>query len=214
VIEQRSDEWFAQRAGKFTGSTFNDLFAVSKKDGKPLKGYTDLLWRVATERFTGEVSEGATGSALQWGTDIEPYAKESYEFETGNLVVDVGFVTHSKYNFCGASPDGIIGDDHGVEFKCPKNSSIHLSRFLTLEIPDEYVAQVQGCMWVTERSTWDFVSYDPRMPESHRILIIPAKRDPAFIARLESAVLTAEEEVKKLVDKLHSSTTRINQHLE
>ena len=203
MIEQRSDEWFGQRAGKFTGSTFNDLFAVSKKDGKPLKAYQDLIWRVATERFTGEPTEGATGSALQWGTDVEPYAKEAYEFETGNLVIDVGFVTHEKYDFCGASPDGIIRDDHGVEFKCPKSSSIHLSRFISQIVPDEYVAQVQGCMWVTGRGSWDFVSYDPRMPESHRILIVPVKRDPSFIVQLESAVLAAEEQVKRLVEQLH-----------
>jgi putative phage-type endonuclease len=201
MAEQGSQEWLEARAGKWTGSKFADLFAVSKKDGKPLKAYEDLIWQVVVERMTGMPVDGASGAALQWGKDVEPYAREANDLETGNLVVEVDFILHPTYPFVGASPDGLIGTDKGLEMKCPKNPAIHLSRFIN-GVPPEYIPQIQGCMWVTGRSSWDFVSYDPRMPESHRLLLITVERDDDFISRLEIAVLEAEEKAQALLETL------------
>lgn len=198
VIEQRSPEWFAQRAGKWTGSRFVDVLARSKKTGEPLKAYTDLIWQVVVERMTGQPVEGANGFALQWGKDVEPFARESYEFETGLSVEESEFIVHPKYDFVGCSPDGIINGIKGIEMKCPKSSAIHLERYID-GVPEEYIPQIQGCMWVTGLNEWDFVSYDPRMPESHQLLIIPVKRDEEFIEKLESAVLDAEVKAQELL---------------
>jgi putative phage-type endonuclease len=201
-IEQRSPEWFAARAGKFTGSKFEALLARNKKTGEPLKAYHDLIWQVVVERMTKQPVEGATGFALQWGQDVEPFAREAYEFETGNIVTESEFIVHPQYDFAGASPDGLIGDDKGLEMKCPKNSAIHLERFIS-GVPEEYIPQIQGSMWVTGRKYWDFVSYDPRMPESHRLLIITVDRDEEYIAKLEAAILLAEVEAQNLFNELH-----------
>lgn len=200
-IEQRSEEWFAQRAGKWTGSKFVDVLARNKKTGEPLKAYHDLIWQVVVERMTGKPVEGATGYALQWGQDVEPFAREAYEFETGNIVNESEFIVHPRYEYVGCSPDGLIGDGKGLEMKCPKSSAVHLERFM-YGVPDEYIPQIQGCMWVTGRKTWDFVSYDPRMPESHRLLIIPVLRDDEFIEKLEKAVLEAETKAQELQNQL------------
>lgn len=200
-IEQRSEEWHLQRAGKFTGSRFVDVLARNKKTGKLLKSYDDLIWQLVYERMTGTPVEGAFGQALQWGTDVEPFARDAYELETGNTVVEVAFVQHPKYPFVGASPDGLVGEKSGLEMKCPKSPIIHLQRFIT-GMPDEYVPQVQGCMWVTGRDTWSFVSYDPRMVESHRIFIQEIERDDKFISILEEAVLEANALVNVTINKL------------
>jgi len=205
-IEQRSESWFAARAGKFTGSKFVDVLARNKKTGEPLKAYHDLIWQIVVERMTNEPVEGASGYALQWGTDVEPFAREAYEFETGNIVTESGFVLHPDYDFVGASPDGLIGDDKGLEMKCPKSSAVHLERFIT-GVPEEYIPQIQGSMWVTGRSSWDFVSYDPRMPDSHRLLIIPVARDDEYIAKLETAVLEAEVLAKHLLEQIKLKRT-------
>lgn len=202
MADQRTAEWKADRAGKFTGSRFVDVLARDKrKQEKKLKAWHDLIWDVAVERLTGQPEEGPTGFALQWGTDVEPYAREAYEFASGNLVAESGFIIHPKYPFVGCSPDGLIGDKGGLEMKCPKSSRVHLARFLE-GMPEEYCPQVQGCMWVTGRDWWDFVSYDPRMPESHRMFRITIERDDAYISQLEAAVLEAEEKVKELLKQL------------
>jgi putative phage-type endonuclease len=198
---QRTEDWHAQRAGKWTGSKFVDVLARNKRTGEPLKAYTDLIWRVVVERMTGQAVEGPTGQALAWGTEVEPFAREAYEMETGNVVTEAGFIQHPEFAFVGASPDGLIGIDGGLEMKCPKSSAVHLERFIQ-GVPDEYRPQIQGCMWVTGRAWWDFVSYDPRMPETHRLLKIRVNRDDAFISQLQAAVLEAEVAAQELQAKL------------
>ena len=62
--------------------------------------------------------------------------------------------------------------------------------------------QIQGGMWVTGFKRWHFASFDPRMPPSHRLLIIPVLRDDEMIARIESAVLEAEAEAVELQQRI------------
>jgi putative phage-type endonuclease len=200
-IQQKSDEWFAIRCGKFTGSRFADVLAKSKKDGKPLKARQDLIWTLAAERIQGYQPKGANSYAMQWGVDNEPLAREAYEIKTGEFVTEAGFIVHPKFDFVGISPDGLINDDGGLEIKCPKSPEIHLQRFI-LGIPEEYVPQIQGALWVTGRSWWDFVSYDPDTAEDFKSLIIRCERNEKAIAELEAEILQAEEEVQELVNQL------------
>jgi predicted phage-related endonuclease len=198
--EQRTPEWFAKRCGKFTGSRFADVMARSKKDGKPLKAYNDLIWQIVVERMTGTVAEGADSYSMRWGRDVEGFAREEYELLTGMQVEQIDFIEHQDFAFVGCSPDGLVGDG-GLELKCPKDSAIHLERFLS-GVPEEYIPQVQGCMWVTGRQWWDFASYDPRMPETHRILRITVQRDQDYIDKLQSAVIEADAKVKELYEQI------------
>lgn len=202
---QRSTEWFKERCGKFTGSKFASVMARNKKTGLPLKEYFDLIADIVVERFTGEPVEGPKGFALAWGVDVEPAALEAYELETGYSTEQVGFIPHPKYEFVGCSPDSLVGEDGGLEMKCPKSSRVHLERF-TDGLPEEYKAQVQGCMWVTGRQWWDFVSFDPRMPDSHQLLIIRIERDDAYIKDLEREVIQAEAIVQARLDALMKVT--------
>ena len=201
-IEQRSPEWFAARTGKFTGSKFNDAMARSKKTGEPLKACTDLIWQVATERLTGNPVESYRNQAMDWGVEQEPNAKNTYEFIEGVQVVEEGFIIHPEYNFIGVSPDGLIGEDGGLEIKCPWNSMRHLERFI-IGMPDEYKAQVQGCLWVTGREYWDFISFDPRMPPAHQVYKERIYRDEDYIKDLQTTLLWAEDQVNELLEKLN-----------
>ena len=201
MSEQGSQEWLAERAGKWTGSKFVDVMAISERTGKPLKARSDAVWQVVVERMTEQAIEGPGGFALAWGHEVEQFARDAYELETGNVVQQVGFIEHQEFPFAGASPDGLIDDDGGLELKCPRDSRIHLDRFLS-GVPAEYIPQIQGCMWVTGRQWWHFASYDPRMPESHRLLIINVPRDEAVIAKIQAAVLAAEAEAQELHKQL------------
>lgn len=201
MSEQQSPEWFARRCGKFTGSRFADVMAMNKRTGAPLKSYNDLIWQIVVERLTGEPTEGVDSYSLRWGRDLEDFARQEYELVTGNAVEQIDFIDHPLFSFVGCSPDGLIGDEAGLEIKCPKSSAIHLQRFLS-GVPDEYVPQIQGGMWVTGRKRWDFVSYDPRFQESHRLLVIQVDRDDEYIKQLEMAVLQAEKTAVGLLEQL------------
>ena len=50
--------------------------------------------------------------------------------------------------------------------------------------PDDYVEQIQGQLWVSERAWCDFVSYDDRFPEPLRLLTFRVYRDDAMINAL------------------------------
>lgn len=191
---QRTDTWHADRCGHVTASKFGDVIAIGKS-GKPLKARDDYLMQIVTERLTGEQNEGPDSYSLRWGKEAEPFARAAFEAETGLIVVESAFVRHPKIEWVGCSPDGLIGKDSGYESKCPKDSRVHLATIRD-GMPEEHKAQVQGCMWVTGRTTWEFISFDPRMPEHLRLYRETIKRDEKFIQHLEAEILKFLGEVE------------------
>jgi hypothetical protein len=193
--DQRTPEWYKNRSGKFTGSRFKDL---PLDGGKPKKCYFDLIGQIVVERLTNDfVDSGMDSFALKWGREVEPTAREFYQFETGDSVRQVSFINHPTLSFVGVSPDGLVDPRGGLELKCPKDSSIHIERFETGMNEVEFMPQVQGCMWVCERDWWDWVSSDPRMPPHLRFYRQRVWRDDKYIANLERTILVAEGEVRK-----------------
>ena len=198
---QRTDEWFAARSGKWTGSTIVDLVSRNKKTGAKMASFDSRVWKVVAERMTGRPEESVSSYSLQWGVDVEPFAIERYELESGNIVTPVGFIQHPIYQFVGASADGLVGTNGAIEAKCPKSSVIHLERFLS-GLPEEYRPQCQTVMWVCERDWLDFISFDPRQQEKFQMLKIRVNRDEAYIKLIEESVLEAEAAAQELQARL------------
>lgn len=199
-IIQGSPEWFAARLGRVTASRVADVVARTKS------GYgasrANYMAQLIAERLTGTVAESFTNAAMQWGTQTEPDARAAYEFRTDRDVAEVGFVNHPAIEMSGASPDGLIGDDGLLEIKCP-NTATHIDTLLSNgTVPGKYVIQMQWQMACTGRKWCDFVSFDPRMPESMKLLILRVARDDARIAELESEVGAFLNEVNNTVARL------------
>lgn len=191
---QGSQAWLDDRAGHVTASRFADVLDVGA-NGKPKKAREDYLMRLVVERITGQASESASSAAMAWGRDAEPFARTEYEAQTGRIVTESGFLRHPSIKWIGASPDGLIGADGGYESKCPHNSAVHL-RTLRDGMPLEHTAQVQGCMLVSGRVYWDFISYDPRMPPELRLYVQRIERDEVYIKALENKLLDFLAEVQ------------------
>ncbi|MBB4063640.1 lambda exonuclease family protein [Gellertiella hungarica] len=179
---QRTDEWFRVRLGKVTASRIADATARTKTGWGASRA--NYMAELLCERLTGEPRESFTNAAMQWGTDMEPEARRLYEFMTGQDVVEVGFVDHPRIAMSGASPDGLVGELGLVEIKCP-NTATHIETLLGAEIDGKYLKQMQWQMACTKRGWCDFVSYDPRLPESMQIHIQRVTADHAFISKLE-----------------------------
>jgi putative phage-type endonuclease len=193
-LVQGTEEWRAARAGKVTASRFCDVMAKIKTGEAASR--RDYRWELLTERLTGLPVEGYTNKAMEWGTSHESEARDAYEAETGAWVDRAGFVLHPEFPMVGCSPDGLIGDDGGQEIKCPYSSVVHVQT-LKGGMPSEHRHQVQGTMWITGRKYWDFVSYDPRMPEHLRLYVERIKRDEEYIAQLAAEVVKFEAEVTR-----------------
>ncbi|MEK7945756.1 lambda exonuclease family protein [Pigmentiphaga sp. YJ18] len=200
MIEQRTDEWYAARSGRITASDFIDVVAV-KRDGKPTEARGRLLRRKAFERLAGVPTKGISAKALEWGIEAEPHAVAAYEVETGNVVRPGGFFTHPSYPFIGASPDSLIGDEGGLECKCPHDETVHIQTLLD-GMPAEHMPQVQGNLLVTGRAWWDFISYDPRQREPYRLYVQRIPRDEAYCQTLLAALLQFEIELKALIERI------------
>lgn len=197
-IIQGSPEWFAIRIGKVTASRVADVVAKTKT------GYgasrANYMAELIAERLTGEASEGFTNAAMQWGTEHEPDARAAYEFRADCEVVPVGFVAHPMLHETGASPDGFVGAEGLVEFKCP-NTATHLETLLGQSVPGKYLTQMQWQMACTGRRWCDFVSYDPRLPEAMRLFVQRVYSDGNRIMELEREVgLFLIEMDKKLAE--------------
>lgn len=182
-IDQRTAEWLQARLGHATGSRFKDVIA-KLKSGAPSKAREDYLLELAIERLTGNLPDNYVTMAMQWGIDKEAEARLAYISLTNSFVDEVGFLRHASMA-AGISPDGLVDEDGGIEIKCPFNSAIHVNTWLN-GMPSDHTAQIQGAMWITGREWWDFVSYDPRMPDGLKLYRQRIERNETFIGMLST----------------------------
>lgn len=200
-MEQGTAEWLAARCGKATASEFAAVMAKIKTGEAATR--RDYRIKLVTERLTGEPASTFNGNkATEWGKLNEADARSAYEAHSGNIVVEVGFVEHPTVPMCGSSPDGLIDEDGGCEIKCPFSSIVHVETLLNGKMPPEHKAQVQGNLWVTGRRWWDFVSFDPRMPEHLRLFVQRIERDEEYIKALDEEVRKFNNEVAELTATL------------
>lgn len=200
-FEQRSPEWFEARRGKVTASRIGDILKTIRS-GAWAASRRNYAAQLVAERLTGKVQESFYGhESMDWGKDQEPAAREAYIKKTGASVAEIGFVDHPTLPDAGASPDGLVGDEGLLEIKCliPAN---HQEMLLTGEVKESYRLQMLWQVACTKRKWCDFVSYDPRLPESMQLLIKRFEFDEAEISWIEMEVKTFLDEVDKTVREL------------
>jgi len=185
-IEQGTQEWLDARKGVITGSRFKEIVTPAKAElSKSSKSY---MYELVAERMGATVSF-YQNEHMQRGNELEPDARTAYEFIKDMTVEQVGFCLHDN-KLIGVSPDGLIGDDGGIEIKCPKETT-HISYLDSGSLPLIYKPQVQGSMWVTGREWWDFMSYHPELPP----LIVRVFRDEEYISRMEEGIIKFSEDM-------------------
>lgn len=211
-MDQRSEDWFAARAGKITASMMHVVMLERDRapfksgprkgqDKPPPKALTDYAHQLAAERLTQKPRNMARGAALDWGRTVEPAAIAAYQADMGLMVDACGFIQHPLHEFVGASPDFLVGDDGGGEVKSPESSEVHLQTLMT-GLPDEHIEQIQGGLWVTGRQWWDFISFHPDFPPHLRLYVQRIARDDEYIARLEAACLEMEADVLAILSTI------------
>ena len=153
-MEQRSPEWFSARVGRVTGSVAGAILGHA-----PYATRDDILRRMVRD-YHGAESEFQGNIATDYGTINEDGALIDYRMETGNDVELVGFI--EKDEWAGCSPDGLIGDNGGLEIKCPfgkRKDAVPQFKFLADQ--PHYYDQVQFSLWVTGREWWHFFQWAP-----------------------------------------------------
>jgi hypothetical protein len=199
-LEQGSDQWLDARAGMLTASMVGKLVTPSLKvaANDTSRGVVETL---VAERITGFVEYVHPNFDMQRGTDDEPYARDLYSAQYAP-VTEIGFAVREDDGYkLGASPDGLVGTDGGIEIKSRK-AKVHLRTILTNTVPAENMAQIQTCMLVLDRQWWDYVSYSGGWP-LHVIRVHPDQQWQDVIA---DALNTFEDNAASMIAAYTAAT--------
>lgn len=153
-----------------------------------------LALTLAAERVSGFTEDTPMTGDMFRGVMAEPFARDAYS-GTYAKADEIGFMVEDKWGFeIGASPDGLVGDDGGIEVKAPR-AKTHVATILADEVPAHYMAQVQTCLLVSGREWWDWISYVGGMP----LYVKRVLPDPDWQAVILAAAKTFEANVAEIV---------------
>lgn len=179
------------RRGKITGTSAGGL--IGKRDGKPKKGYYELIAERVALPADGEF-------AMDRGKRLEDEAVERFAKETKKKVnTDLVIWHRDEDENIAISPDGSVGKTEAVECKC-LNSASHIEAWLTKQIPDEYETQVLQYFVVNDKlKKLYFLFYDPRMSIDFFYIEVERKNvqeQVDYYLELERRVLKEVEDIE------------------
>lgn len=160
-MEQKSDEWKEVRKGKMTASKA----AVIATAGVGLETY---IFEILAEKHAVSCCDvdfqPFMSFEMRRGVELEEQARMGYELEYAE-VTQIGFIEFDEYTGC--SPDGLVGEDGGTEFKCLNNvAHLRLIVFGEKEIEKKFVLQCQMCLKLTGRKWWDLCFFNPNFEKN------------------------------------------------
>lgn len=194
--EQGTEEWWEAHRGVPSASRFGEI--LTPKTGKLSASHVGLICELIAQKCTLcsiKPENGFVSRAMEAGTLAEPEARRWLEMERGVDIRQVGVVVTDDGRFC-CSPDGLVGEDEGIEIKCPLMKT-HVGYLLNGGLPDDYKAQVHGSLIVAGRKAWTFLSYCPGLPPL-LVRVTPDKYTEQLAKALEEFWLLYQAALTKL----------------
>lgn len=184
---QGSPEWLNYRLGVVTASEVDAILTPLFK-AKEGKGPTTYLYKKLTEKLTGAPvgepdSPWEQSRAMAQGALMESEAVPWFNLEMEPLKITRVGLCLTDDERAGGSPDGLIGEDGGIEIKCP-TAVTHVRYLLEHIVPEDYLPQIHFYMYVTGRKWWYFLSYARAFPP----LLIRVERDEVIQSRISAAL--------------------------
>lgn len=209
---QGSDAWINQRIGKFTSSQIHRLLTEpktlkAKANNELSEGAKTYVLEKIVEIVTGRQFNEFTNEATAWGHEHECKARDLYSEQTGNEIIEVGFVAHPEITNYGGSPDGMFKNfEKGIEIKCPFNPVHHLEYCLIDS--DEYFKtnhkdhywQCMSNMLINGVDEWDFISFCPYFQT--KLFIYTLKRNEDDCNFLLRKVQRANDHLIEMIERL------------
>lgn len=204
-MEQKTEEWYAIKAGKASGSGVKNIRAKIKSGESATR--RNYRMKLVMERLLGRpLEDGYSNAYMERGTEMEPIARAMYENYSNVLVDEIAWVPHPSIDNFGVSPDGLVGSEGLVEIKVP-SMPVHIGYWLDAiegKVPTDYTDQMLAQLACTQRKWCDFVSYDDRVVEDMQLVVIRFEPDRKEIEELE-------KEVKQFLDEVDQEVLKINQ---
>lgn len=189
--DQQSPEWFALRKLKLTASNAQAI-------GNNGKGLETYVTEIMAEYLSAAPKENFSTKDTERGNELEEFARQMYELERGVTIKKVGFIEADEY--LGCSPDGLVGEDGGVEIKCLNDvKHYRLMKDGEKEIDSAYLWQSQMNLFLTGRKWWDLIFYNPNFAKS--LLVFRIKPDKEMQAKLKAGIKIGTEQIKSQLAK-------------
>ncbi|MFA6358666.1 MAG: lambda exonuclease family protein [Candidatus Omnitrophota bacterium] len=186
---QQSEEWIRWR-NRPTASEFDKFITPAK--GQYSASATAYAAKIVAKRL-GVYTEPPPTFWMQWGTEMEPNAKHAYTLQTGRAITDVGFIIPDNTDAYGGSPDGLVGDDGGIEIKCPAPETL-IAWHADGELPLQHKPQVQGHLFISGRNWWDFYAFHPELTP----FLLRVEPDEKYMAAIADGLLKLLREIARI----------------
>lgn len=153
-VEQKSDAWFKLRTDyPFTASHATAIRVAGA-------GLKTLIRDKLSEKFSLGITERYTNEAMENGNELEAEARSILELKRNVKILEHGFITNDKYEFAGASPDGVC-DKFLTEIKCPTDK-VYIDYLLDeKKLEKKYNDQCQFQMMIIEKDKNLLTAYNP-----------------------------------------------------
>ncbi len=205
MIEQRSEEWFEARRGRFTASNISQILTKGKSKDSVGVSLHSLALDKAIEQLYGVDKEGFTSFDMQRGIDLEPKAFSRLADILAEDFIEISEAPFVEYGHnAGASPDGLTSNNWNIEIKCPNR--LNFFKFVASEdIKKEYYDQMQMQMLVTDTDGTYFFNYYEDSNGNHFHHLIKVDRDEERIQlikeRLDIAIESKNAAIEEITHK-------------
>ncbi len=193
-IVQGSPEWMELRLGNPGAASISKI--ITSK-GNPSKQAKDYMLQMAAETISGRYEETYQSQHMTDGIEREAENVALFEMVHDIEVRRVALVYKDEHRLFHCSPDGLIGDDGGLEVKSPMGKT-QIKRLLDNKLPTEYFGQIQMSLYVCEREYWWFQSYYAGLDT----FTIRVERDEDYISLLEKALYKFVGELQDVIKEL------------
>lgn len=152
---QRTPEWYQGRHNMITASNAYKAFETQSVQNQLI--YEKCLPLREDHHHQSTCSQVNINTTLHWGQKYEPLSVMIYEYIYKTKVDDFGCIPHDKYNFIGASPDGINVDQTSERY----GRMLEIKNIVNREIDGvpkkEYWIQMQMQMETCDLPECDFL---------------------------------------------------------
>lgn len=204
TLEQGSEAWHQARCGLITASELDRIMTPGTHKPANNDKTRQHVYELAAQRINQYVEPSYVGDNMLRGWADEIKASDRYA-ELRQPVQEVGGMVRQFETFkLWCSPDGLVGEDGGIECKS-RIQKYQLQTIASNEVPQEYVLQIQAALLVSGRKWWDFISYSGGMP----MWIIRVEPDLQVQQAIIDACVSFEEKVQEVMKQYQSRLDKL-----
>tara|TARA_Y100000389_G_scaffold193680_1_gene222721 strand:+ start:2249 stop:3577 length:1329 start_codon:yes stop_codon:yes gene_type:complete len=148
--DQRTNEWYIYRHNLITASSVHKVFGTESQ-------INDLINEKTSDLNLEYHNNLNINDARHWGNKYEDLSIMFYELFFDTKVEDFGCLPHDKYNFIGASPDGINVKENNTRYGRMLEIKNVVSRVITGTPKEDYWIQMQQQLEVCDLNECDFL---------------------------------------------------------